>query len=67
MRRQNQIEFFVRFKADGSLKCLKFDPYMYVLYGVVYQYEHARLRLICFYGFTVDKRGSQKTERIGNT
>ena len=30
----NQIEFFVRFKADRSLKCLQYDPYVY---HVVYQ------------------------------
>ena len=31
---RNQIEFFVRFKADRSLKCLHYDPYVY---HVVYQ------------------------------
>ena len=29
MRRRNQIEFFVRFKADRRLKCLQYDPYVY--------------------------------------
>ena len=32
--RRNQIEFFVRFKAHRSLKCVQYDPY---LYHVVYQ------------------------------
>ena len=32
--RRNQIEFFIRFKADRSLKCLQYDPYVY---DVVYQ------------------------------
>ena len=26
MRRRNQIEVFVRFKVDRSLKCLQHDP-----------------------------------------
>ena len=26
---RNQIEFFVRFKADRSLKCSLYDPYVY--------------------------------------
>ena len=34
MRRRNQIEIFVRFKADRSLQCLQYDPYVY---HVVYQ------------------------------
>ena len=34
MGQRNQIEFFVRFKADISLKCLQYDPYVY---HVVYQ------------------------------
>ena len=34
MGRRNQIGFFVRFKADRSLKCLHYDPYVY---HVVYQ------------------------------
>ena len=25
---RNQIEFFVRFKADRSLKCSQYDPYV---------------------------------------
>ena len=29
MGRRNQIKFFVRFKADRSLKCLQYDPYVY--------------------------------------
>ena len=61
MRRRNQIEFFVRFKADRSLKCLQYVPYVY---HVVYQLN-MRFRLICFFGFTVDNGGSQKTEIIG--
>ena len=27
---RNQIEFFVRFKADRSLKCSQYDPYVYM-------------------------------------
>ena len=34
MRRRNQIEVFVRFKTDRSLKYFKYDPYVY---QVVYQ------------------------------
>ena len=34
MGRRNQIEFFVRFKADQSMECLHYDPYVY---HVVYQ------------------------------
>ena len=34
MRRLNQIEMFVRSKADRCLKCLQYDPY---IYHVVYQ------------------------------
>ena len=34
MGRHNQIECFVRFKADRSLKCVQYDPYVY---HVVYQ------------------------------
>ena len=49
MGRRNQIEFFVRFKADRSLKCLQYDPYVY----------HVVHRLICLFGFTVDNGGSQ--------
>ena len=26
---RNQIEFFVRLKADRSLKCSQYDPYVY--------------------------------------
>ena len=26
---RSQIEFFVRFKADRSLQCLQYDPYVY--------------------------------------
>ena len=63
MRRRNQIEFFVRFKADRSLKCLQYDPFVYH----VVTNEHTRLHLICLFGFTVDTGLSQKTERIGNT
>ena len=29
MGRRNQIEIFVRFKADRSLKCSQYDPYVY--------------------------------------
>ena len=29
MRRRNQIECFIRFKADRSLKCLQYYPYIY--------------------------------------
>ena len=29
MRRRNQIEFFVRFKADRSLKFVQYDPFVY--------------------------------------
>ena len=36
MRRRNQIKFFVRFKADRSLKCLQYDPYVY---HVIYQWN----------------------------
>ena len=33
---RNQIEFFVRFKADRSLKCSLYDPYVYdVVYLMV--------------------------------
>ena len=60
----NQIELFVRFKADRSLKYLQYDP-LYV-YHVVTN-ETCAFRLICFFDFTVDNGGSQKTERIGNT
>ena len=61
MGRRNQIEFFVRFKADRSLKYLQYDPYVY---HVVYQ---CAVRLIYFFSFTVDNGGSQKTEIISNT
>ena len=33
---RNQIEFFVRFKADRSLKCSLYDPYVY---DVVFSFE----------------------------
>ena len=33
-KRRNQIELCVRFKADRSLKCLQYDPYVY---HVIYQ------------------------------
>ena len=36
MGRRNQIEFFVLFKADRSLQCLQYDPYVY---HVVYQWN----------------------------
>ena len=52
----SQIEFFVSFKADRILKYLQYDPYVY----------HA-FNFFCFFGFTADNGGSQKTERIGNT
>ena len=29
MKRCNQIEICIRFKADRSLKCLQYDPYVY--------------------------------------
>ena len=60
MRRRNQIEFFVRFKADRSLKCLQYDPYVY--HVVSFANETIAFRLICFIGFTVDNWGSQKKE-----
>ena len=34
MGRRNQIHIFVPFKADRSLTCLQYDPYVY---HVVYQ------------------------------
>ena len=61
MRRRKQIKYFVFFKADTSLKCLQYDPY---IYDVVYTNEHTRLRLISLFVFTVDNGDSQKTERI---
>ena len=36
IRRRNQIEFFVRFKADRSLKCLHYDPYVYDIVYLVW-------------------------------
>ena len=29
MRHLNQFDFFAHFKADRSLKCLQYDPYVY--------------------------------------
>ena len=52
MRRRNQIEIFVRLKADRSLACLSYDPYVY---DVVF-HEHTRLRLICLFGSLLRKR-----------
>ena len=62
MGRRNQIEFFVRFKADRpldrSLKCLQYDPYVC---HVVYQWN---MSVSFDFDFTVDNGGSQKTEII---
>ena len=57
MRRRNQIEFFVHFKADKSLKCLQYGPYVY---HVVYQCICA-FHLIFMFGVTFDNEGSEKT------
>ena len=58
MRRCNQIKFFVRFKADRSLKCLQYTILMYI---TLFTNEHTRLHLICWFGFAVDNGGSHKT------
>ena len=63
MGRRNHIDLFVRCKADTSLKCLQYDPYV----DHVFTNETCAFCLICFFGFTVDNGGSQQTERISNT
>ena len=60
MGHRNQIELFVRFKADRSQRCLQ---YTYV-YHVVYQLN---MRVSFLFGFTVDNGGSQQTEIISHT
>ena len=51
---RNQIEFFVRFKADRSLKCLQYDPNMYMTLSTI---DTCAFRLICFFRFIVDNGG----------
>ena len=65
MRRRNQIELFVRFKTDRSLKCLQYEPYVYHV-GCL-PMNIMCLYLIYLFGFIFDNGGSQKTENIGNT
>ena len=57
-----KLKFFVRFKGDRSLTYLQYDPYVHQMLTN----EICAFRLICFFGFTVDNGGSQKTERINN-
>ena len=62
MGRRNQIEFFVRLRLIEAWNIY----YMILMYITMYTNETCAFRLICFFGFTVDNGGSQKTERIGN-
>ena len=57
---QPKTDFFVRFKADKSLKCLQYNITLFTT-------ETGAFRLICFFGFTVDIGSSQQTERMSNT
>ena len=43
MRRRNQINVFVRFKANRSMECLQYYPYVY---HVVYQWTYSRTCII---------------------
>ena len=57
MRCRNQIDFFVRIKANRGLQCLQYDPYVY---HVVYQWTYA-FAFDLLVRFTVDNgRGLSK-------
>ena len=57
MGRPNQIEFVVILNIYN----------MILMYITLFTNETCAFRLICFFCFTVDNGGSQKTEIIGNT